>query len=350
MNTPDYNQTPDKNLFYLFLIAVVNLFLPVFYTRVDTLLGKIVETGNTFLLTVIPIISTLIVFVYLISSYIRSHRVKIISDVSIKNIPVHTLAFVSGKPITERILLARMIELIKVGYISLSNVYPLRTELTEDIELKLIVDPSVITSQFDKALLSYYWHGQIFKGAKTRVSFFHTFSEKLHMYQETQGVSIMKLHNFSQHEAYDLKLYTTNMNRNRFNIILGILFFVISYFFVIINSDVDWGTVLTLYVYMTSISGTLLVLFGFFSNSTPKTSLGVHVYKKIHILLKKIKNGENIENDVNDLNVFKIFSGMLSPYSILSIKGDIEMYKKFLDTKEGKLFINQYYFEQAKSF
>jgi hypothetical protein len=256
---------------------------------------------------------------------------------------------VSGKPITERILLARIIELIKVGHISVSNVYPLRTELTEDTELKIIVDPSAITSQFDKALLSYYWHGQLFKGARTRVSFFHTFSEKLRMYQETQGVSIMKLHNFSQREAYDLKLYTTNMNRNRFNIILGILFFVISYFFVIINSDVDWGTVLTLYVYMTSISGALLILFGFFSNSTPKTSLGVHVHKKIHILWKKIKTGETFD-DVYDLNAFKIFTGVLSPYSILTVKGNIEMYKKFLDTKEGKLFINQYYFEQNKTY
>ena len=273
-----------------------------------------------------------------------------ISDVSIKNIPVHIQAFISGKPITERILLARMIELIKVGYISLSSVYPLRTELIEDTELKLMVDPSAITSQFDKALVSYYWHGQLFKGARTRISFFHTFSEKLRMYQETQGVSIMKLRNFSQNEAYNLKLCTSSMNRNRFNIILGILFFVISYFFVIINSDVDWGTVLTLYIYMTSISGALLILFGFFSNSTPKTSLGVHVYKKICTLWRKIRTGENIEDDVYDLSAFKILSGIFSPYSILKVKGNIEIYKKFLNTKEGKLFINQYYFEQSKTY
>ncbi len=350
MNTSDDNRTPDKNLFLLFLIAIVNLFLPVYYTRVDTLLGRIVETGNTFLLTIIPVISTLVVFVYLISSYIRSRRLKTISDVSIKNIPIHLLSYVMNKPITERILLARMIELIKIGHINMSKVYPLRTELTEDTELTLIVDPSTITNQFDKSLVSYYWHGQLFKGAKTRVSFFHTFSEKLRMYQETQGVSIMKLRNLSKSEAYDLKLYKTNMNRNRFNIILGILFFVISYFFVIINADVDWGTVLTLYVYMTSISGALLVLFGFFSNSTPKTSLGVHVYKKIGTLIKKVQNGEIQESDVYSIDAFKIFCGVLSPYSILVAKGNMQVYRKFLDTKEGKLFVNQYYFEQNKTY
>lgn len=350
MKNSEDKRAPDKNLFYLFLIAVINLFLPVYYTRVDTLLGKIVETGNTFILIIIPILSTLIVFIYLISSYIRSHRIRTISDVSIKNIPVHVLEYVMGKPITERILLARIIELIKIGHVSISQVYPLRTELTEDTELKLIVDPAIITSQFDKALLSYYWHGQLFKGATTRTSFFHTFSEKLRMYQETQGVSIMKLRNFSQKEAYDLKLYKTNMNRNRFNIILGILFFVISYFFVIINSDVDWGTVLTLYVYMTSISGALLILFGFFSNSNPKTSLGVHVYKRINNLIKKTRTAQISENDVNDLDAFKIFSGTLSPYSIFIAKGNMQMYKKFLETKEGKLFINQYYFEQNKGY